>query len=33
MKNKTIASNAQTAIHARDRVERIRSQNIITGSI
>ena len=33
MKNRIIASRAQTAIHARDRVERIKSQNIITGNI
>ena len=33
MKNKTIASMARTAIHARDRVESIKSQNMITGNI
>ena len=33
MKNNTIASNTRTAIHARDRVEKIRSQNIIVGII
>lgn len=33
MKNRTIASNARTAIHARDRVEKIKSQNSIVGKI
>jgi hypothetical protein len=33
MKNSTIASIAHMAIHARDRVERIRSQNITDGNI
>jgi hypothetical protein len=32
MKNNTIASKARIAIHARDRVENIRSQNIIVGN-
>ena len=33
MKNRIIASSARTAIHARDRVESIKSQNMITGNI
>jgi hypothetical protein len=33
MKNKTMVSSARTAIHARDRVEMIKSQNIIAGNI
>ena len=33
MKNSTIASNARTAIHARDHVDSIKSQNAITGNI
>jgi len=33
MKNNAMASNARMAIHARDRVEKIRSQNIIVGII
>ncbi len=33
IKNKIIASNARTAIHARDQVEKIKAQNIITGNI
>jgi hypothetical protein len=31
MKNKTIASRARTTIHARDRVDRTRSQKNIIG--
>ena len=33
MKNRIITSNARMAIHARDRVEKIKSQNIIVGNI
>lgn len=33
MKNNTIASNTRIAIHARDHVEKIKSQNIIVGKI
>lgn len=32
MKNRITASSAQIAIHARDRVEKIKSQNIIVGN-